>query len=97
VAQRLILCLLAAALLGAPVAGRAAPRVEFHVEAGDAAATLTEFSRQARLQLPMRSPTLLQATRRNRRRRKSPMISRAALCPGAPVTPPPGCVPAPHM
>ena len=23
-------------------------------------------------------------------------ISRAALCPGRPVTPPPGCVPAPH-
>ena len=30
-------------------------------------------------------------------RRKSAMISRAALWPGAPVTPPPGCVPEPHM
>ena len=37
------------------------------------------------------------ATRRTRPRRKSAMISRAALWPGAPVTPPPGCVPAPHM
>ena len=27
----------------------------------------------------------------------SATISRAALCPGAPVTPPPGCVPEPHM
>jgi hypothetical protein len=27
---------------------------------------------------------------------RSLMISRAALCPGAPVTPPPGCAPAPH-
>ena len=25
--------------------------------------------------------------------RKSPKITRAALCPGAPVTPPPGCAP----
>ncbi len=33
----------------------------------------------------------------NRPRRKSAMISRAALWPGAPVTPPPGCVPEPHM
>ena len=32
-----------------------------------------------------------------RPRRKSAMISRAALWPGAPVTPPPGCVPDPHM
>lgn len=31
-----------------------------------------------------------QAARRNRRRLKSERISRAALCPGAPVTPPPG-------
>ena len=37
------------------------------------------------------------ATRRSRPRRKSARISRAALWPGAPVTPPPGCVPAPHM
>ena len=28
---------------------------------------------------------------------KSRNISRAALCPGSPVTPPPGCVPEPHM
>lgn len=33
----------------------------------------------------------------NRPRRKSAMISRAELWPGAPVTPPPGCVPEPHM
>ncbi len=32
-----------------------------------------------------------------RPRRKSAMISRAELWPGAPVTPPPGWVPAPHM
>ena len=31
-----------------------------------------------------------------RRRLKSRKISRAALCPGAPVTPPPGWLPAPH-
>src|SRR5579863_4083367 len=37
------------------------------------------------------------ATRRSRPRRKSVRISRAALCPGAPLTPPPGWVPAPHM
>ena len=35
--------------------------------------------------------------RGHRRRRKSFSISRAALCPGAPVTPPPGWVEAPHM
>ncbi|MEA3150399.1 MAG: hypothetical protein QOD56_1338, partial [Gammaproteobacteria bacterium] len=33
----------------------------------------------------------------NRPRLKSAMISRAALWPGAPVTPPPGWVPEPHM
>jgi hypothetical protein len=32
-----------------------------------------------------------------RRARKSRVISRAALWPGAPVTPPPGWVEAPHM
>ncbi len=35
--------------------------------------------------------------RRSRRRRKSLKISRAALCPGAPLTPPPGWVEAPHI
>ena len=34
---------------------------------------------------------------RQRRRRQSRSTSRAALWPGAPVTPPPGWVPAPHM
>jgi hypothetical protein len=29
--------------------------------------------------------------------RRSLMISRAAFAPGPPVTPPPGCVPAPQM
>jgi len=33
---------------------------------------------------------------RTRPRLKSRTISRAALCPGSPVTPPPGCAPAPH-
>ena len=33
---------------------------------------------------------------RRRPRLKSRMISRAALCPGKPVTPPPGCAPEPH-
>ena len=32
----------------------------------------------------------------DQRRRKSLSISRAALCPGAPVTPPPGCAPEPQ-
>ena len=44
---------------------------------------------------PARSPSA--PHRRNRRRRKSLKISRAALCPGAPVTPPPGWVDAPHI
>lgn len=39
----------------------------------------------------------LQAALFSRPRRKSFAISRAALCPGAPVTPPPGCVPDPHI
>src|SRR5215813_10710582 len=34
--------------------------------------------------------------RRRRRRRRSAMIARAALWPGAPVTPPPGCAPEPQ-
>lgn len=38
-----------------------------------------------------------QAARLSRPRLKSARISRAALCPGAPVTPPPGWVPALHM
>jgi hypothetical protein len=33
----------------------------------------------------------------NRRLPLSARIARAALWPGAPVTPPPGCVPEPHM
>jgi hypothetical protein len=33
---------------------------------------------------------------RQKRRPKSRSTSRAQLCPGAPVTPPPGCAPAPH-
>jgi len=36
-------------------------------------------------------------TRRHARARKSRIISRAALWPGAPLTPPPGWVEAPHM
>jgi len=38
-----------------------------------------------------------QAAVLSRPRLKSARISRAALCPGAPVTPPPGWVPAPHI
>jgi Tripartite tricarboxylate transporter family receptor len=34
--------------------------------------------------------------RRHRRQRRSVRIARAALWPGAPVTPPPGCAPAPQ-
>src|SRR5215813_843227 len=34
--------------------------------------------------------------RRRRRRRRSVRIARAALWPGAPVTPPPGCAPEPQ-
>ena len=34
---------------------------------------------------------------RRRARRASARIARAAFLPGPPVTPPPGCVPAPHM
>ena len=38
-----------------------------------------------------------QALARGARGFTSRRISRAALCPGAPVTPPPGCVPEPHI
>ena len=37
------------------------------------------------------------AARLGEARARSRRISRAALCPGAPVTPPPGCVPEPHI
>ncbi len=43
--------LLATALVRAAAADPEAPPVEFHIEGGDATTTLTEFSRQARLQL----------------------------------------------
>jgi iron complex outermembrane receptor protein len=43
--------LLATALARAMAADPSAPPIEFHIEGGDATATLTEFSRQARLQL----------------------------------------------
>jgi outer membrane receptor protein involved in Fe transport len=43
--------LLATALARAVPADPVAPPVEFHIEGGDATTTLTEFSRQARLQL----------------------------------------------
>jgi iron complex outermembrane receptor protein len=43
--------LLATALARAVAAAPTAPPVEFHIEGGDATTTLTEFSRQARLQL----------------------------------------------
>src|SRR5882762_893118 len=49
--QGCLVLLLVLALLGGPITGRADPKVEFHIDAGDAASTLTEFSRQARLQL----------------------------------------------
>src|SRR6185437_1092247 len=47
----------------------------------------TEFHRSLLLECP-KGP--------RRQPLKSRMISRAALCPGAPVTPPPGCAPDPH-
>jgi iron complex outermembrane recepter protein len=43
--------LLATALARAMAADPSAPPIEFHIEGGDATSTLTEFSRQARLQL----------------------------------------------
>ena len=43
--------LLATALVRAAAADPETPPVEFHIEGGDATTTLTEFSRQARLQL----------------------------------------------
>jgi outer membrane receptor protein involved in Fe transport len=46
-----LVCLLVTALVRAATADSAAPPVEFHIEGGDATTTLTEFSRQARLQL----------------------------------------------
>lgn len=46
-----MVCLLVTALVRAATAESAAPPVEFHIEGGDATTTLTEFSRQARLQL----------------------------------------------
>jgi iron complex outermembrane recepter protein len=50
-AWTLTVCLLATALARAVAADPSAPPVEFHIEGGDATSTLTEFSRQARLQL----------------------------------------------
>jgi len=47
----LAVCFLATALARAVAADPVAPPVEFHIEGGDATTTLTEFSRQARLQL----------------------------------------------
>jgi iron complex outermembrane recepter protein len=47
----LAVCLLATALARAVAADPSAPPIEFHIEGGDATSTLTEFSRQARLQL----------------------------------------------
>jgi iron complex outermembrane recepter protein len=47
----LVVYLLATALARAVAADPVAPPVEFHIEGGDATTTLTEFSRQARLQL----------------------------------------------
>jgi outer membrane receptor protein involved in Fe transport len=46
-----MVCLLVTALVRAATADSAAPLVKFHIEGGDATTTLTEFSRQARLQL----------------------------------------------
>jgi iron complex outermembrane recepter protein len=46
-----MICLLATALVRAMAADPEAAPVEFHIEGGDATTTLTEFSRQARLQL----------------------------------------------
>ena len=47
----LVVCLLATALLRAYAADPKTPPLEFHVAGGDATLTLTDFSRQARLQL----------------------------------------------
>ena len=43
-----------------------------------------------------RSPPAAATPQPPRPRRASRRISRAALCPGTPVTPPPGCAPEPH-
>ena len=49
--QALLACLLATALVRPVCADSGAAPVEFHLEGGDATTTLTEFSRQAHLQL----------------------------------------------
>ena len=46
-----MVCLLVTALVRAATEDPETPPVEFHIEGGDATTTLTEFSRQARLQL----------------------------------------------
>ena len=46
--------------------------------------------------VPLLHPDRVGRTRRSERRERSFSTRRAALCPQAPVTPPPGCVPAPH-
>ena len=46
-----LLCLLASVLARAHGIDPALPPLEFHIQGGDATDTLTEFSRQARLQL----------------------------------------------
>jgi len=43
--------LLTVVLLAQPLIARADEKIEFHIEAGDAASTLTEFGRQAQLQI----------------------------------------------
>jgi len=49
--RTVIVSLLATALVGTVRASPGSPAVEFHIEGGDATSTLTEFSRQAHLQL----------------------------------------------
>lgn len=49
--RRFIVALLSALLVRPACADSGAPPIEFHIESGDATTTLTEFSRQAHLQL----------------------------------------------
>ena len=70
--------------------------------AAQAAANATGGNRSVRVsgseqEIAREVPKLWRYACFRRPRRKSAMISRAALWPGAPVTPPPGCVPEPHM
>ena len=64
-------------------------------QSGDRAAFLTQWA-AVRATCGACHDTYKSAGLKSSSLRRSASTARAALCPGAPVTPPPGCAPAPH-